>query len=117
MPKSTFTESKWQNATDGSTLLVDYQPASGASPKGQGAPVRRAVAKQPGYSESGWGPGDLPGKDSWKWTFSLPSQGESVDYFFSECGKDYAVLGTAPPDRFNALAGRFQAFAASVTHC
>jgi hypothetical protein len=117
MPKSTFTESKWQNPADGSTLLVDYQSASGASPQAQAAPVRRAVAKQPGYSEVGWGPGDLDGKKSWKWTFSLPSQGVSVDYFFSECGKDYAVLGTAPPDRFSALTGRFKAFAASVKHC
>jgi hypothetical protein len=117
LPKGAFTETKWQNAADGSTLLVDYSPASGASPQGQGAPVRRAVQKQPGYSQVNWGPGDLPGRQSWKWTFSLPSQGQSVDYFFSECGTDYAVLGTASPSQFSALAGRFRDFAASVKHC
>jgi hypothetical protein len=96
---------------------VDYETASGASPEGQGTPVRRAVQKQPGYSELGWGPEDLAGKDAWKWTFSLPTQGESVDYFFSECGNDYAVLGTAPPGQFDSLDSRFKAFAASVEHC
>ncbi len=112
--KSTYVESKWHSPSDPNEfLLVDMSPASGLPPQRAAAPVRAALQKQAGYHEASFGPGDLTEASSIEWVFEI-SGSERMDYFFSQCGHDFAVLGSTAPARFNQMAPTFTQFADSV---
>jgi hypothetical protein len=112
--KEGFTESKWRSPTTSADFaLVDATPDRGGSPEQDAAPVRADLRRLSDYTEVAWGPGDLSGVNSWRWVFRA-SGAERVDYFFSACGEDFAVLGSTPTGSFAALLPTFTNLAGSV---
>ena len=113
-PEEGFIESKWRSPSNHSDfVLVDVSPQTARTPEQQGAPVRKDLSRLSSYTEVFWGPGNLPGEASWEWTFKA-SGDERVDYFFSACGNDIAVLGSSGVSRFTELVPTFTSFAGSV---
>ena len=112
--KGTYVESKWRNpANRQDALVIDMSQASGEAPKGQAEPVRQLLRKAESYREISYdATSDLPWQ-AWRWDFEI-SDKRRVDYFFSACGHDFAVLGSTSPARFAALGDTFRQVAASV---
>ncbi len=109
-----YVESKWQRPGHPKDIvLVDLSPASGLTPSQAAAPVRSALQKQRGYREVSFGSGDLAQANSAEWVFQLPGT-ERVDWFFSQCGHDFAALGATTPPAFDRMLPTFVSFANSV---
>jgi hypothetical protein len=112
--KPGYIESKWEDPyTPGVTVLVDTSPATADTLEQDAAPVHEALERLSDYSQLYYGPGDLTGLASWKWTFR-DEGGQRVDYFFNRCASGYAALGSAPLTRFASFERVFRAFAESV---
>lgn len=110
-----YLESKWQSRSNPHQLVkVDMSPASGLAPAQAAAQVHADLLRERGYQEVEFGPGSLTQvSPSLEWIFKLPGS-ERVDWFFSECRHDFAVLGAARPGAFKALLRTFTSFADSV---
>jgi hypothetical protein len=110
-----YVESKWHNPGNPSELVkVDRSPTSGLPSAQAAAQVQADLLREPGYQEISFGPGSLTqNTPSTEWTFNLPGS-ERVDWFFSECGHDFAVLGSTAPEAFGQMLPTFTSFAESV---
>jgi hypothetical protein len=112
--KSGFVESKWQDPSDPLTsVLIDNLPSANSSAQADAASVRAQTSSTAGYREISFEPTSIGGNDAWKWVFAVSGTGR-VDYFMNVCGTSFAILGKAPPRRFNQLAGTFQHVVESV---
>jgi hypothetical protein len=111
----TYVESKWLSPGDPNDfVLVDMSPGSGLPPHQAASVVRAAVRREAGYQEVSFGSAaDLNQTSGTEWTFKLPGS-ERVDYFFSACGHDFAVLGASEPSSFGQMLSTFTTFANSV---
>lgn len=105
-------ESKWSNGPDEYVLLDIHTPTHLTS--GEDAePVHERLAKQAGYAQIDYGPGDLSRHpESWMWIFEVEGD-ERIDYFFETCGNTIGVLGSTTPSRFGELRSTFVAVANS----
>ncbi len=112
-PRSTYVESKWHSPGNPSDFVLIDMSLGALPPAQAAAPVRAALQKQAGYHELSFGPGDLTQASSTKWIFQQSSS-ERVDYFFSQCGHDFAVLGSTTPSAFGQMLPTFTQFADSV---
>lgn len=65
------------------------------------------------YREYFYGPELLQGRAAARWVFSIDGN-KRVDYFFTECGRGLAVVGSTLPARFPELQPMFRAVAASA---
>jgi hypothetical protein len=109
-------ESKWSNPSDSSEyLLLDVHTPTHITMREGAEPVREELAKQPGYTQIYYGPGDLSRhSESWMWIFEVEGN-ERIDYFFETCSNTVAVLGSATPSRFDAMRPTFREVANSFT--
>ena len=109
-----YVESKWRDPANPDNLVkVDMSPPSGLPPDQAAASVRAQVQPERGYQEVSFGPGSLANATSTEWIFQVPGS-ERVDWFFTLCGHDFAVLGSTSPSNFSQLMPTFQSFASSV---
>ena len=110
-----YVESKWHSPSDSHELVkVDVSPASGLSPAASAAPIHADLLREPGYKEVKFAPDSLRQvPSSLEWVFEVPGS-ERIDWFFSDCGHDFAVLGAAGPREFASLLPTFRSFAESV---
>jgi hypothetical protein len=65
------------------------------------------------YTEYFYGPEVLDGRETARWVFSIDGD-KRVDYFFLECGRGLAIVGSTFPSRFPEFAPMFRAVAASA---
>jgi hypothetical protein len=65
------------------------------------------------YREYFYGPELLQGRETARWVFGIDGN-KRVDYFFTECGRGLAVVGSTLPVRFPELQSMFRAVAASA---
>lgn len=65
------------------------------------------------YREYFYGPELMQGRETARWVFSIDGN-KRVDYFFTECGRGLAVVGSTLPVRFPELRPMFRAVAASA---
>jgi hypothetical protein len=109
-------ESKWSNPSGSSEyVLLDVHTPTHITMREGAEPVREELAKQPGYTQIYYGPGDLSRhSESWMWIFEVEGN-ERIDYFFETCSNTVAVLGSATPSRFDAMRPTFRAVANSFT--
>jgi hypothetical protein len=110
-----YVESKWHSPGNPNDLVkVDISPATGLPPAQAAAQVHADLLREQGYHQVTFGPGSLTQHaPSVEWIFTLPGS-ERVDWFFSQCGHDFAVLGSTAPGSFNQLLSSFTSFAESV---
>ncbi len=109
-------ESKWSNPSGSSEyVLLDVHTPTHITMREGAEPVREELAKQPGYTQIYYGPGDLSRhSESWMWIFEVEGN-ERIDYFFETCSNTVAVLGSATPSSFDAIRPTFRAVANSFT--
>jgi hypothetical protein len=107
-------ESKWVNPAPSSEyVLLDVHTPVHTTMREGAEPVREQLAKQAGYTQIYYGPGDLSQHpESWMWIFEVEGN-ERIDYFFETCSNTIAVLGSTTPSRFDGLRGTFRAVADS----
>lgn len=107
-------ESKWSNPSNSSEyILLDVHTPTHTTMHEGAEPVRDQLAKQPGYTQIYYGPGDLSQhSESWMWIFEIEGA-ERIDYFFETCSNTIGVLGSAAPSRFNELRGTYREVANS----
>lgn len=65
------------------------------------------------YTEHSYWPEIVQGREAARWVFSIDGD-KRVDYFFIECGRGLAMIGSTAPTRFPELAPMFRAVAASA---
>lgn len=111
------TTSQWRDpADDNTSVLIDNQPVdpSLTAPEAA-ASVRAQTSQTPGYSEISYGETTVAGVPAIKWVFDLKDEGDRrVDYFFTNCGVGFAVLGSTSPERFARMEPTFSKVANSV---
>jgi hypothetical protein len=106
--------SRWQDPRDPRTSVsVEVIPAEETAPAHRARALRAATSRTPGYVEHGLGPATLAGRQAWRWDFAVPGE-RRVDFLLNECETGYAVLGSAPPARFNQLRATFANVARSL---
>lgn len=108
-------ESKWANPSNSSeyVLLDVHTPTPHTTMREGSEPLREDLAKQAGYTQIYYGPGDLSQhSESWMWVFEVEGN-ERIDYFFETCSNTIGVLGSAAPSRFDELRGTFREVANS----
>lgn len=107
-------ESKWASPSHSSEyLLLDVHTPTHTTMREGAEPVREDLAKQAGYTQIYYGPGDLSQhSESWMWIFEVEGD-ERIDYFFETCSNTMGLLGSAAPSRFDELRGTFREIANS----
>lgn len=94
-------ESKWSNPSrQDEYVLVDVHSPTHLTSQQDAEPVREDLEKSPEYREEAYESGDLSHTGSWMWVFG-DEHSQRIDYFFETCSNTVAVLGSAPPARFD----------------
>jgi serine/threonine protein kinase len=115
-PNSTRLTNTWINPDDPSVyVLVDTLIRSfETDPLDNAREVRRSKRRTPGYKELSLDRTRLGGRPAAEWLFDVPKEGRKVDFFLGDCNVDVAVLGVAPPGKFENYRPIFRKVASSV---
>jgi hypothetical protein len=110
-----YLESQWRNSTDANTsVLIDASEGEGLGASAKAESVRAQTRAAGDYDEVSFAPTSVSGHDAYKWVFRTAGD-QRVDYFFSECGVGFAVLGSTSPETFSTHESTFSRVAESVT--
>ncbi len=107
-------ESKWASPSNSSEyILLDVHAPTHTTMREGAEPVRDDLAKQAGYTQIYYGPGNLSQhSESWMWVFEVEGN-ERIDYFFETCSNTIGLVSSAVPARFGELRGTFREIANS----
>lgn len=111
-----FYTNRWRDPTDPDNTYVRSDggnPARVSDPVAISEGLVEQVRQAEGYYEYSYGPEMLEGRETARWVYEL--EGDTrVDYFFVECGKGLAVVGSTSAERFESLAPTYRAIASSA---
>jgi hypothetical protein len=102
-----YVESRWHPAgTPAAFLLIDHTAGFRGTAVEGARSVRRMTRENADYRELGFARAALSGTDAWRWEFALGDV-RKVDWFLTDCGTGYALLGAAPADRWDEFKQSF----------
>jgi hypothetical protein len=111
-----FRTNIWREPSDpeGTYIRVDGGNSESASdPVAASEDLVEQLRESSDYTEHFYGPEVLDGREAARWVFGIDGD-KRVDYFFLECGRGLAVVGSTFPARFPEFAPMFRAVAASA---
>lgn len=115
------TTNVWEDRSDPLVdIQIDNQGATGSAPLDSLYLVRANATGIDGFREIGIRNTSLSGRPGARWVFDTSEDGvvlRKIDFFFTSCETDFAVLAAAPRALFPTYRETFREVAASVSAC
>lgn len=110
-----YVESHWRAPGEKRvSFLVDHTRGFSGTAKSGAVAVRRGFLAFDDYDEYAFEATDVAGDPGWRWEFEHDGL-HKLDIFRTACGTGYAILGTAPSDRWYEFADQFEQAAMSLS--
>lgn len=111
-----YYENLWRETGDPENTFIRTDggnPESAESPLAASEGLVEEVRQDPEYREISYGPDHKGGREAARWVYELDGD-KRADYFFVECGRGLASVGSTTPSRFPELAAMFREVAFST---
>jgi hypothetical protein len=114
-----YYENLWREAGDPENTFIRIDGGnlvSVGSPSAASEGLVEEVRQDPEYREISYAPDYKNGREAARWVYELDGD-KRADFFFVECGRGLASVGSTTPSRYPELAATFREVAFSTELC